>query len=138
MSSDRGDEGREDMGERRESTLSHFIPGRESLGIYASMILQIDMYVIVYVCIYISLSLTLISPVISLKLPGGVCTPCFLQTGQSQKVAFGCLWHLGFQGPGQNQNKLSKLHPLLAFCSANPSNQQTPPGIAQESNASAQ
>ena len=89
-----------------------------------------------YVCIYIYI--TLISPVISLKLPGGVCTPCFLQTGQSQKVAFGCLWHLGFQGPGQNQNKLSKLHPLLPFCSANPSNQQTPPGIAQESNASAQ
>ena len=59
MSSDRGDEGREDMGERRESTLSHFIPGRESLGIYASMILQIDMYVIVYVCIYIYLSLSL-------------------------------------------------------------------------------
>lgn len=27
VSSDRGDEGREDMGERRESTLSHFIPG---------------------------------------------------------------------------------------------------------------
>ena len=53
MSSDRGDEGREDMGERRESTLSHFIPGRESLGIYASMILQIDMYVIVYVCMYV-------------------------------------------------------------------------------------
>ena len=50
MSSDRGEDGREDMGERRESTLSHFIPGRESLAIHASMILHICI-LCVYLCI---------------------------------------------------------------------------------------